>query len=366
MKKQIIDKNQISELENDVFSILSEQEIDIIKKRFGIGLNKETLEEIGKKYGVTRERVRQIESVIIKKIASIQKQNSKLSSLKKEILNLIEEYGGIVEENFLLDNFFVGLNKEEKDITKFILNKLFDDYLDIFKDKKTKSIIYKSKNLNLESFNIIKNDIEGIINNVKEPLSFEEIIDKLNLSGVFKKTEEILSNLYKKSKTDNFKLFQNTIYSALHVMNNTDLNIFQKWGMKNWKTIKPKRMSDKIYLVLNKEGKPTHFKKITDIINEYNFDSKKAKDVTVHNELIMDPRYILVGRGIYALKEWGYKNGAVSDIIEDLLKNSKNILSKKEIIEKVKEQRLVKDSTIYLALTNNPKFKKVKEGYKLA
>ena len=112
MKKQIIDKNQISELENDVFSILSEQEIDIIKKRFGIGLNKETLEEIGKKYGVTRERVRQIESVIIKKIASIQKRNSKLSSLKKEILNLIEEYGGIVEENFLLDNFFVGLNKE--------------------------------------------------------------------------------------------------------------------------------------------------------------------------------------------------------------------------------------------------------------
>jgi hypothetical protein len=279
---------------------------------------------------------------------------------------LIEEYGGIVEENFLLDNFFIGLDKKERDITKFILSKLFDDCLDIFKDKKTKSIIYKSKDLNLDTFNIIKKDIEEIINNVKIPLSFEEIVDKLNVSGVFNKTEKILSNLYKKSKTDNFKLFQNTIHSALYVMNNTGLNVFEKWGMKNWKTIQPKRMSDKIYLILNKEGKPVHFKKITEIINGYEFDLKKAKDVTVHNELIMDPRYILVGRGIYALKEWGYKNGAVSDIIEDILKKSKNPILKKDIIEKVKEQRLVKDSTIYLALSNSLKFKKVKDGYKLA
>ncbi|MCF7795740.1 hypothetical protein K9M42_01480 [Patescibacteria group bacterium] len=365
MKKNIIDKKRINEIENDVFNILSEQEIDIIKKRFGIGFNKETLEEIGKKYGVTRERVRQIESVIIKKIDNIQKQNSKLSSLKEEILVLIEEYGGIVEENFLLDNFFIDLSNEEKDVTRFILNKLFNDYLDIFKDKKTKSVIYKSKNLNLEDFGFIKKNIEEIMNNIKEPLSFDEIMEKLNLLGIFNKTEKILTNLYKKSKTDNSKLFQNTIYSALHVMNNTDLNIFKKWGMKNWKTINPKRMSDKIYLVLSKEGKPTHFKKITDIINDYNFDKKKARDVTVHNELIMDSRYVLVGRGIYALKEWGYKNGAVSDIIEDILKKSKKALSKKDIIEKVKEQRMVKDSTIYLALTNNPKFKKVKEGYKL-
>ncbi len=366
MKKTIIDKKQITEIENDVFSTLSEQEVDIIKKRFGIGFDKETLEEIGKKYGVTRERVRQIESVIIKKIDNIQKQNSKLSSLKKEILALIEEYGGIVEENFLLDNFFIGLNNKEKDITRFILGRLFDDYLDIFKDKKTKSIIYKSKSLNLENFDFVKKNIEEIMNNIKEPLSFDEIVEKLNLSGVFNKTEEILSNLYKKSKTDNFKLFQNTIYSALHVMNNTDFNVFQKWGIKNWKTINPKRMSDKIYLVLSKEGKPIHFKKITELINSYNFDSKKAKDVTVHNELIMDSRYVLVGRGIYALKEWGYKNGAVSDIIEDILKKSKKTLSKNEIIEKVREQRFVKDSTIYLALTNSPKFKRVKEGYKLA
>jgi len=366
MKKTTIDKNQISALENDVFSILSEQEIDIIKKRFGIGLNKETLEKIGKKYGVTRERVRQIESVIIKKIDTVQKQNSKLSSLKKEMLSLIEEYGGIVEENFLLDNFFIGLDKKERDITKFILSKLFDDCLDIFKDKKTKSIIYKSKNLNLDTFDIIKKDIEEVINNVKKPLDFEEIIDKLNVSGVFTKTEKILSNLYKKSKIDNFKLFKNTINSALYVMNNTGLNVFEKWGMKNWKTIEPKRMSDKIYLVLNKEGKPIHFKKITEMINEYKFDSKIAKDVTVHNELIMDSRYVLVGRGIYALKEWGYKNGAVSDIIEDILKKSKNPILKKDIIEKVKEQRLVKDSTIYLALSNNIKFKKLKDGYKLA
>lgn len=52
-------------------SILNERERDIIIKHFG--LNNETaltLEEIGKSYGITRERVRQIESAAIRKLKS--------------------------------------------------------------------------------------------------------------------------------------------------------------------------------------------------------------------------------------------------------------------------------------------------------
>jgi len=139
------------------------------------------------------------------------------------------------------------------------------------------------------------------------------------------------------------------------------------WGTKSWKTVSPKRMSDKIYLILNKEGRPLHFKEITKIINESGFDKKPARDVTVHNELIIDDRYVLVGRGIYALKSWGYKKGAVADIIEEIIRDNGSAMTKADILEEVSKQRIVKDSTIYLSLTNDKRFKKVATGkYDLA
>ncbi|MDH4228028.1 MAG: RNA polymerase sigma factor RpoD/SigA [Deltaproteobacteria bacterium] len=47
---------------------LEKNEQDIIKLRFGLGKAAETLDTIGKKYGVTRERIRQIEARALKKL----------------------------------------------------------------------------------------------------------------------------------------------------------------------------------------------------------------------------------------------------------------------------------------------------------
>jgi RNA polymerase primary sigma factor len=58
--KQIIDA---------VLSTLSTKEADILRMRFGIGLDKAmTLEEVGQHYGVTRERIRQVENKAIRKL----------------------------------------------------------------------------------------------------------------------------------------------------------------------------------------------------------------------------------------------------------------------------------------------------------
>ena len=105
-----------------------------------------------------------------------------------------------------------------------------------------------------------------------------------------------------------------------------------------------------------------HFTEIAKKINETGFDHKKANPATIHNELILDKKYILVGRGIYALAEWGYKPGVVSDVIQEILKEAKLPLSREEIIEKVMAKRLVKRSTIILALMNKNKFKKTATG----
>jgi DNA-directed RNA polymerase delta subunit len=152
------------------------------------------------------------------------------------------------------------------------------------------------------------------------------------------------------------------IYSIVQALKNLEQNKFGYWGMNDWRDIKPKTINDKIYLVLKQKGKPMHFVEIAEEINKIGFDGKKANAATVHNELILDSKYVLIGRGLYGLKDWGYQQGTVADIIADILKKSDVALSREEIIEKVLEQRMVKKATINLALMNKQKFEKTEEG----
>ena len=96
----------------------------------------------------------------------------------------------------------------------------------------------------------------------------------------------------------------------------------------------------------------------------------KRKNVTIqaiHNELIKDPRFVLIGRGIYALDSWGYKKGTVSDIIVEIMKKAKKPLTREEIVKEVLHARKVKETTILLNLQNKNLFIKVdKNSYTLA
>lgn len=358
---------KISSLMKDIFSYLSEQEVDITKKRFGIFERKHTLEEIGKSYGVTRERIRQIEGTIVKKIVSLNQRNEKLKELRDSIVNFVKEYGGIVEEYFLIDNFFKGLNENEKSFVEFLLSKVLIEDLVQEKTKDGSKIFYQLKGFASDSLDKIIKEVVNILDEVKEPLHIDDIFARLDVKKAMQNVDGKLLEMYNSSETDNNILFKKTVESYLNVSDAVKRNVFGMWGTKSWKTVSPKRMSDKIYLILNKEGRPLHFKEITKIINESGFDKKPARDVTVHNELIIDDRYVLVGRGIYALKSWGYKKGAVADIIEEIIRDNGSAMTKADILEEVSKQRIVKDSTIYLSLTNDKRFKKVATGkYDLA
>lgn len=152
------------------------------------------------------------------------------------------------------------------------------------------------------------------------------------------------------------------IYSILRAAKKIEQNKFGLWGISDWPEIRPKTVNDKIYLILKNNGQPMHFVGIADKIDQISFDGKKANAATVHNELILDEKYILVGRGLYGLKEWGYQKGTVAEVVEKIVAESAQSLNREEIISKVLAQRAVKRSTINLALMNKNKFDITSDG----
>ena len=125
-----------------------------------------------------------------------------------------------------------------------------------------------------------------------------------------------------------------------------------------WPTINPKNIRDKIFVILEDNGKPMHFSDISKAIKDSDFKRKNVTTQAIHNELIKDSRFILIGRGIYALGSWGYSRGTVSDIIADILRETGEPLHRDEIVRRVLDKRRVKETTILLNLQSKPQFKR--------
>lgn len=355
-----------------IFNNLSEKEKEIIVRRFGLeGGEKQTLEEIGQKHNITRERIRQIQSSVIKKIKSLQDLQEQLSNFNGIVKRILSEYGGIMEENHLLDELlrYSENTAEFRQATTFIISELLDD--EIEKVKKTEYLLggWKLKMLNLEITHEVIKTLREIIEKENKLHQMEELIEKFRNHDYFTSNQEkLLSSFYDQLNGDGVdqERLKKLVLSHLNISKNIDKNILNEWGVKDWPTVTPKRMGDKVFLVLKKSVKPMHFTEITNAINEVNFDKKVAYPATIHNELILDDRFVLVGRGIYALKEWGYERGTVSDVITEVLAEKKQALGKEQIVNEVLKKRIVKKSTIYLALTNKNKFKKIGNLYALA
>ena len=138
-----------------------------------------------------------------------------------------------------------------------------------------------------------------------------------------------------------------------------DKNPLGEWGKSKYPNINAKGMRDYAFLVIRRHGSPIHFREVAKLITE--LFNKKAHVATTHNELIKDPRFVLVGRGLYALSEWGYMSGVVKDVIKNLLEKH-GPMTKDEIVKKVMKERYVKENTIVVNLQNTKYFKKGKDG----
>lgn len=325
---------------------LSSRNRDIISRRFGLkNGRKETLESIGKSYEITRERVRQIEEFTLAQLSKNvpNPEVGKYATLAKNILN---ENGGIMKEKDLF-KAFSGNDSES------VLNSSLVFVLTMDKD-----LIRFNDNDNFHSFWAVDN---GVLNNFKNMTS--SCVSILEKSGKVSAEAEFY-NLAKKNNVPGLSgdFNQRHLTTYLTISKNVGKNIFNEVGLVSWPEIRPKGVRDKAYLVLKKENNPKHFGEIAKLINLAGFQGKKANVQTVHNELIKDSRFVLVGRGMYALSEWGYKSGTVKDVLVDLLKNSPKPMPKTAILTKVMNARMVKENTILLNLQDSKTFVKNEDG----
>lgn len=339
-----------------LFDILSEQEQEILRRRYGLleveFAKRQTLKEIGDYYKLTRERIRQIENRAIKKLKDRSDLKQVIAPFSNVINQILEDYGGIMEENFFLDRLVDISSTDSKDIKKvnfekqavlFLIDKLVDETEKVASDDYFMPS-WRTKSADLENFKKILDSLHSFIESRGNPIHKDKLI------SAFRKSSQEIKDLAEK-----------VIHSALEISSRVKSNPFGEWGFNEWKSISPKRMGDKILIIMERHGQPLHFNEISGLINKQNFDNKKAHPATIHNELIMRPEFVLVGRGVYGLKEWGYKPGIVTDVVTQILKEN-GPMAREDIIDELLSQRMVKKGTVVLALSNKEKFKKLEDG----
>ena len=333
----------------NILQALSEREQEIIKLRHGLAeYEKKTLEEIGRKYNVTRERIRQIENTSLKKIDKNFNQ-----TLLKEIETIanatLSEHGGMMAEEFLISELLSGSGENQKNRSAifFILDQLLKNRFYFVRESRDHRNFWKTPEASIDIFHFTIDNLADLLEKQGEPLPLEEILKRVTQAEFYTSKDE---------------LTEKVVVNFINITKKIKSNPYQEWGLSHWPNISPKRMNDKIYLVLKKAGKPMHFTEIAEVINKMGFDHRRAYPATIHNELILDDKYVLVGRGIYALKEWGYKPGVVSEVIREILKNADRPMRKKEIVAEVLKKRMIKETTIGLALMNKNLFARDEKG----
>lgn len=350
---KVISSKQVSEIQDfnptealaELLKKLSHKEADVLRRRFGLqDAELETLENIGKHYNVTRERIRQIENLGVKKMREVGEFSEIITPVEHVFHATFNQFGGFLTEEFLFEKLLSGPKStptNERAII-FILGKLLNEKFTKHPANEKRHPTWKVFTASEEFLETMIDELHALIHEHQKPMHFDDIHSKVKERASYEKHKN--------------KLTEDVISALLDISQMIDVNPFGEYGLKHWGSIVPKRMDDKIFLILKKAEKPLHFTEIAKQISKT--FKRRAYPPTVHNELILNADYVLVGRGIYALKEWGYKPGVVAEVLRVILEKNGKPLKRDELVKEVLKQRVVKRNTIHLALTNKKIFKK--------
>ncbi|MBR2710164.1 hypothetical protein IKF02_00815 [Candidatus Saccharibacteria bacterium] len=324
--------------------IEQDREKEIITRRFGLNGNKETLEQIGEMLSITRERVRQLEKAILirLRISAEENQIPELAAAEKLIIRNLTEMGRVAKISDLADKIY-GSDSAASDKTGIYFIATFAKSLTVVEENDKYNAAVGIADYGDDK--TIRAKVDEIVKTIKEnkkPMTLDELDNKLDYEH-----------------PDHIKAIA-SISKLLASLNGL-------WGLAKWPSVNPKNIRDKIFVILETRKEPMHFSEIAKEIADSNFKRKNVTVQAIHNELIKDPRFVLIGRGIYALSSWGYKKGTISEIIVSIIEKAGEPITREEIVKQVLKVRKVKETTVLLNLQNKKLFKKVdKNLYTLA
>ena len=334
----------ISAVVTDVLSSIErEREREIVSRRFGLFDRRETLEQIGELLGITRERVRQLEKAVVTKL--------KASASKGDYAEVLK-----LQEVFVQELHSMGMAARVADLSSRLTkdnSKIDQAQISFLASLCPKLVVLDENDFYYHAVAIAsehgKGDLKDQVNAVVDA------IKKINEPAGIEKVAEVVGD---KSVAH---------VRALASLSKQVAHLNGRWGLVKWPMVNPKNIRDKISVILYENGKQMHFNEIAAAIKASSFKRKDVTTQAIHNELIKDDRFVLIGRGIYALKEWGYKKGTVADVITEVLRKANEPLHRDEIVKRVLKNRYVKETTILLNLQGKPQFKRVaKATYALA
>lgn len=334
-------KNAIS---SSLKMIEQDREREIISRRFGLKNRKETLEQIGESLSITRERVRQLEKAVLihLQICAEEGQIPELGAAEKILIRNLTEMGRVARLSDIADKVYGRETTSSERAGIYFIATFAKSLTAIEENDRYYAAIGIADYGDVVEIRERVDKIVEVIRKHKKPMSLDDLDNVLNYEH-----------------PDHIRAIA-SISKMLATLNGV-------WGLAKWPSVNPKNIRDKIFVILDAKKEPMHFMDIANEIKESNFRRKNVTVQAIHNELIKDERFILVGRGIYALSTWGYKKGTISDIIKSILEKSSGPLTREEIVKQVLRVRKVKETTILLNLQNKKLFKKVERNlYTLA
>jgi len=251
----------------------------ILTGRYGLpGRESKTLADLGRSYGLTRERVRQIESYALKAAKEELERDSELEYFIKFLHEYLEQVCNLRRSDFLTHDLYhlwgqPGSLKEFANTLRFLAD-LIDSPELIEGDEDWHDIWLRDK----EAHRTARKIVAALL--ASRDHDFDSFLE--TISEKYDMPEPLLLNYLSISK-----------HFAVWPLG--DL------GADHWAHVNPKTVRDKSHLVLVKSDKPLHFREVAELVNA--LGGKPVHKQTVHNELIKDPRFIWVGRGTYALRD---------------------------------------------------------------
>ncbi|OGL35273.1 hypothetical protein A3F65_01390 [Candidatus Saccharibacteria bacterium RIFCSPHIGHO2_12_FULL_47_16b] len=337
-----IEQINVEKVVRDVLSTIErEREREIIARRFGLFDRRETLEQIGELLGITRERVRQLEKAVITRLKAAGEDLPHIKKVQSILSSHLTDMGHVARTEHITPKLASTNSKVDQARVAFLAHLAPEIAVVEDNDHFYHSIGLTAKHTEAAIREHVGKVIDAITK-IGKPTSISEIA-------------EVASNSDEKH------------VEALASVSKNVAHLHGRWGLTKWPMVNPKNIRDKIYVILHDRQKPMHFSEIADAIKQSDFKRKDVTTQAIHNELIKDSRFVLIGRGIYALKEWGYKKGTVADVIAEVLNKEGGPLHRDEIVRRVLKSRQVKETTILLNLQGKPQFKRVaKATYTLA